>query len=504
MKEINKVKLFYALMCLAGFLIILLPVGIANIVFGYILKDSPCTLCWGQREAMIFIGVMALFIVRYGMKARYVAMILIMSAFGLWQSFAHFGNHAMRDLDQGFGITIFGLHTYFWAEVVFWAVVLCLGIIFFFAPKFSAFDEEMNGKQIREFGSITKKAFIISAIIIASNLFQALFSTGIPPYYGQGDPIRFTLNPKYIIWDKTQDDNHFKTISFLGKRDVKAPDYAFEPAKENLGIKFDNDYLAAPLNVDEILKVSNKQELNFEKPINSLSIINAEFVASSKYDVYFMNDNFEIINNFEIYPHFSVSITPIIGVVPFKENKFLLMGSNKSYLRFAKNDNADEVLQYADFVKGNDKFEGQGDGLGRGRIDTVRAKFHHIASTTTDGKYIYTATVPNNKNSKNLIISKILTDDMVLSEEFQPTANLKDGKTLGDLYITDLKYENGVLYALSKNHNVIVIIDLKEQKITKTIGFDNQIKNARSFYFKDGKMHILSYQDGKNIVFTLE
>ncbi len=35
MNEINKTKNFYTLMCLAGFLIILLPVGIANFVFGY-------------------------------------------------------------------------------------------------------------------------------------------------------------------------------------------------------------------------------------------------------------------------------------------------------------------------------------------------------------------------------------------------------------------------------------------------------------------------------------
>ena len=60
-------------------MIILLPVGIANLFFGYVLKDSPCTLCWGQREGMIFIGVTALFIVRYGLKARYLAMLLLMA-----------------------------------------------------------------------------------------------------------------------------------------------------------------------------------------------------------------------------------------------------------------------------------------------------------------------------------------------------------------------------------------------------------------------------------------
>ncbi len=182
--QLQKAKRFYALMALAAFGIILLPVGIANFIFGYVLLDSPCTLCWGQREAMIFIGVMGFFIVRYGIKGRYIAAMLIMTAVGLYQSFAHYGNHAMRDLDQGFGLAIFGIHTYFWAEIVFWAVVLLLGVIFAFAPKFSAFEEELAGEKYRQFTKFSRSAIIISAIIIASNAAQAFISTGIPPFVG--------------------------------------------------------------------------------------------------------------------------------------------------------------------------------------------------------------------------------------------------------------------------------------------------------------------------------
>ncbi|EOI0577597.1 disulfide bond formation protein B, partial [Campylobacter jejuni] len=91
----------------------------------------------------------------------------------------------------------------------------------------------------------------------------------------------------------------------------------------------------------------------------------------------------------------------------------------------------DIAKQYADFVKGNDKFKGQGEGLGRGRLDTVRAKFNHVASITTDGNYLYLATVPNNKDTKTFVISKVSLKDRVLSGEFTPKANLKEGKTLG-------------------------------------------------------------------------
>ncbi|HEB9305924.1 TPA: disulfide bond formation protein B [Campylobacter coli] len=505
MNEINKTKNFYTLMCLAGFLIILLPVGIANFVFGYMWGDSPCTLCWGQREAMIFIGVMALFIVRYGMKGKYLAALLIMTAVGLYQSFAHYGNHAHRDLDQGFGLAVFGIHTYFWAEVVFWAVVLLLGAMFAFAPKFGSFDKELNGEKFRKFTKFSFAAVLISTIIVASNVFQAFVSTGIPPYVGQGDPVRFSLNPKYIIWSTGGWNGLWQNISFLGKRDVKAPDYAFAPASEKLGIKFDNDTNNSPFaEIDDELKIIDEQTINFNKAINTLDYINDEFVASSKWDVAFLDNNFSTKEGFELDPYFSATIDPIIGIIPYKENKFLLMGSNKSFLRFAKNPNADEALQYADFVKGNDQFEGQGKDLGRGRLDTVRAKFNHVASMTTDDHYLYLATVPNNKDSKTFVISKISLKDLVLSAEFTPKAELKEGKTLGDLYITSMAFKDDEIYALSKNHNVIAIIDPTKEEVVKTIAFPSSITNARSIFFKDGKIHILSYQDGANKLYTLK
>lgn len=505
MNEINKTKNFYTLMCLAGFLIILLPVGIANFVFGYMWGDSPCTLCWGQREAMIFIGVMVLFIVRYGMKGKYLAALLIMTAVGLYQSFAHYGNHAHRDLDQGFGLAVFGIHTYFWAEVVFWAVVLLLGVMFAFAPKFGSFDKELNGEKFRKFTKFSFAAVLISTLIVASNVFQAFVSTGIPPYVGQGDPVRFSLNPKYIIWSTGGWNGLWQNISFLGKRDVKAPDYAFAPASEKLGIKFDNDTNNSPFaEIDDELKIIDEQTINFDKAINTLDYINDEFVASSKWDVAFLDNNFSTKEGFELDPYFSATIDPIIGIIPYKENKFLLMGSNKSFLRFAKNPNADEALQYADFVKGNDQFEGQGKDLGRGRLDTVRAKFNHVASMTTDDRYLYLATVPNNKDSKTFVISKISLKDLVLSAEFTPKAELKEGKTLGDLYITSMAFKDDEIYALSKNHNVIAIIDPTKEEVVKTIAFPSSITNARSIFFKDGKIHILSYQDGANKLYTLK
>ena len=53
--DIKKAKTWYDIVCWGGLLIVLLPVGIANLILGYLMGDSPCTLCWGQREQMAFI-----------------------------------------------------------------------------------------------------------------------------------------------------------------------------------------------------------------------------------------------------------------------------------------------------------------------------------------------------------------------------------------------------------------------------------------------------------------
>lgn len=99
-KDISKAKTFYDLICWGGLLIVLLPVGIANVILGYFMGDSPCTLCWGQRQEMAYIGVVALFMVRYGFKPKYLATMLVMAAVGLYMSFRHYGNHAMRDVGR--------------------------------------------------------------------------------------------------------------------------------------------------------------------------------------------------------------------------------------------------------------------------------------------------------------------------------------------------------------------------------------------------------------------
>lgn len=501
MKFREKTPLFYTLMCLAGTLIILLPVGIANLVLGYMMGDSPCSSCWGQRESMIFIGVMALFIVRFGLKPKYLAILLMMTAFGLWQSFNHLAWHSGNDLDQGFSLMMFGLHSYTWAEIVFWCVVVFLGIIFLFVPKLSV----LESREI-EMSKPTRYAFYACIFVVASNVFQAFVSTGVPPFMGQGDPVRFSLNPQTTIWSTQGWKKFFASFSFIGKRDVKAPDYAFAPATK-LGISFDHNSSDSPfVSISRDLKITQEKQIPLSLPLNTLSQIDGEYIVSSKNDVFFLDKEFKTLSSFQIDPYYSATIDPIVGVIPLSNHRYMLMGSNKTYLRFRKNDKADANVQYAEFLSGADKFEGQGDkGLGRGRFYTMRAKLHHALSIAMGDKYIYTATTPNNQDKQSFVISAFLPSDLKLSREFTPLADLKENRTLGDLYVTAMQFDADKLYALSKNYNVIVIINPASEKVVGVMSYPQSITNARGLLIqKDGSVQILSYQDGKNILYTLQ
>ena len=69
------------------------------------------------------------------------------------------------------------------------------------------------------------------------------------------------------------------------------------------------------------------------------------------------------------------------------------------------------------------------------------------------------ATVPNNRDHKTFVISKqLMMKDMVTSGEFTPkTSLLKDGRSLGELYLTGMAVYEGKLYAVSKNYNCIFL-----------------------------------------------
>ena len=242
-----------------------------------------------------------------------------------------------------------------------------------------------------------------------------------------------------------------------------------------------------------MLKQVNSRKIEgITEPVNTIALVHGEYFAASKYDFWKLDSNLKPVEHARMDPWFSANVLDIVGITPFKEDAFVLMGSNKSLLRARWNPDADEVKGWANFTLGGDTVEHVG-GLGRARIDTERAKFSYVHSSATDGKYVYLATVPDNKNKKKFVISKAMMADWTLSAEFEPTAVLKDKRSLGELYVTGLVYEDGKLYAVSKNYNVLVVIDIAKEAIVEAWGLPSDLTDIRGLVKKGNSFEVVDH-----------
>ena len=250
------------------------------------------------------------------------------------------------------------------------------------------------------------------------------------------------------------------------------------------------------------LKIAQTRAIEgINQPINMISQVRGQYFLASKYNFWVLDDELKPTVSAEIDPWFSANVLDIVGITPYQDDAFVLMGTNKSLLRARLNPNADDVKGWANFVEGRTQVEAVG-GLGRARIDTERAKYSYIHSSATDGRYIFTATVPDNRNHKTFVISKALMADWTLSAEFVPGADLKDGRTLGELYVTGMVYEDGKLYAVSKNFNTLLVIDIAAEEVTAAYAIPAELTDIRGLVKKGNQFEVVDHN--KIVTLTLQ
>ncbi|MBR8466106.1 disulfide bond formation protein B [Campylobacter sp. faydin G-140] len=212
-------KIFFNLMSLAALILIALPVGIACIVLGFGMGDSPCVMCWAERITMIAIALIALFIVRYGVKPSYLAALILMACWGLFNGFIHYSIDGIfggyLDIKQGFGLEILGAHTQLWVIVVNLCVFIFLAFIIFASKNLG---EIMRKSQDGEYGKfihylpLGKLATLTFIVIVGANCLQAFITSGVPPYLGSSTPPRMSFDISKWFWemDHWQSDLDFR------------------------------------------------------------------------------------------------------------------------------------------------------------------------------------------------------------------------------------------------------------------------------------------------------
>lgn len=452
---ISRTEKFYNLVALATILLLGIPVTIACIYLGMGLGDNPCILCWQERIVMMLIGLVCLFIMRYGLRPKYLALLIFYCALGIFFSLRHTATHFLRDIGQGFAMDIFGVHTYTWGVFIYWLSLFFLALILGFFTNGIVDNEDGD---IRFLSKLQKVSFLIFFFTMSANAIQAFTQVGPPPFLGQSDPIRFSWQPSRWVWSMKKWNNLLRPFSLRGNYSIESPSFSSRNMRKIAMFESGDDLikvqeLSLP---DEI--VGEIKDIDYNADAKIFAIITDRFylyILDSKLN--------KIISFVKIDNLFRLHIKTFVGVTFSSSHNILITGFNKSYIILELDEKAKLKDQYDKFILGTNGIRE----LHRGRFSTIRAKYSYVRSVTWDSsqKEYVTLTIPNSKNKK-VVASHFSGLDLILNSENEVFIN--DTITLPA--ISSLKLFNGVFYGLNPVTKEILISD------NKLAGFTGSIK----------------------------
>lgn len=431
------------------------PVG-AAVWLGLFQGDSPCILCWAQRTSMMLIALVGLFILRYGPRPKYIGMAVLLGAFGVFMAVRHSGLHLARDVGQGFSAPIFGVHTYAWSWFVHWTVLLTIGVLLLLLRETGSegWDKELNG-----LGRFAAGLFMV---VVGGNAFQAIVSTGPPPFIGQADPVRFSLNPRHWVWSLEETAGK---ISLRGSWTIPKPD----PTAANA----DPDPAHGPLTGLPALTVVRWEKVDapVEGALTDLARDSetGRFLAvTDRYDVYLLDSTLSrVLHHVRLDPGFSVDLSPLAGAAFLGGDTLAVLSTNKSYALLRPDSTADGGAEWRHFLA----TDGGVSELRLGRFATVRARQMYVLSLGYDpaAQELITVTVPSPRQ-KRLVVSRFARADFLLASEFEPglapgLTPAGEGRGLADYLITGVAVSDSTLYAISAAYSTLLVMGLKDRTV---------------------------------------
>jgi disulfide bond formation protein DsbB len=466
---------------LAWVVIVLVGGPVAGaVMLGVVHGDSPCILCWAERTSMVLIGLTGLFVIRYGPRPRYLAMAILLGVWGTFMGLRHSGLHLARDVGQGFSAAFFGVHTYVWAWVIHATVLAVIGVLLLFVRELapdairpstdagvappagsrahtSATAPADGAPQPSRAGRFAMGLFVV---VVAANALQAFASTGPPPFIGQGDPVRLSLNPKHWVWSFEELDPPY--LSLRGSWTIPAPD----PAAA------DPDPAHGPLAALPAIPVSGWERIGtpLEGTLSGFARDSATgryLVVTDRYGVYLLDSTrTRVVHHVVMDPGFSIDLTPLAGAA-FLGDTMAVLSTNKSYALLTSDPRADPRAEWRHFLS----TDGQVAEVGLGRFQTVRAHQMYVLSLAFDpaAQELITVSVPNPRH-RQLVVSRFARKDMALSSEFQPRLGpaltlAGPARTPADYLVTGAVVADGRLYAVSTAYSTLLVVDLKDRTL---------------------------------------
>ena len=428
-------------------LLTIVPIGGA-LALAVIHGDSPCILCWAQRTSMVLIALTGLFVVRYGPRPRYLGLAVLLAAWGTFMSFRHWSLHLARDVGQGFAAPILGVHTYAWAWLIHWLVLIAIGVLLLFLRRTDA------ETWPRDPGRAGRFAMPLFLVVVAANALQAFVTTGPPPYMGQGDPVRFSLDPGRWVWSMEELSG---SISLRGSWTIPKPDVA--------GV--DAGPAGGPLANLPTLAVSGWERVGGPRAgaLTGLAYDPAGdryLAVDDRYGVSLLDGTLtNVVHRVVIDPSYSVDLSPFTGAA-FLGDTLAVLSTNKSYVLLRPDADADPGREWRRFLE----TDGAVTELRRSRFATVRARQMYVMSLAYDpaADELLTVAVPSPRH-RRLVVSRFARGDLQLSSEFEPAlapglALRGEDRAQAEYVVTGAAVADGVLYALSAAYSTLLVIDL--------------------------------------------
>jgi disulfide bond formation protein DsbB len=399
---------------------------------------------------MVLIALTGLFILRYGPRPRYLGTTVLLATWGVFMSLRHASLHLARDVGQGFATPILGVHTYVWAWFIHWTVLVAIGVLFFFLR-----DEREDWPS--EPGRVGRFAMGLFVVVVTANALQAFVTTGPPPFMGQGDPVRFSLDPRHWVWSSTEELPG--RVSLRGSWAIPRPDAS----------DVDSDPRHGPLEDLPALAVSGWERIGI--PLHgelgglARDPATGRFLAvTDRFDVYVLDAGLaHALHHVEVDPGFSIDLTPFAGAA-FLGDTLAVLSTNKSYVLLRPDDTADPGLEWRHFRE----TDGSVRELRLGRFATVRARQMYVLSLAFDPSRdeLVTVSVPSPRH-RRLVVSRFARRDLTLSSELEPRPApglVFSGadRSLAEYVVTGAVVADGRLYALSAAYSTLLVIDLED------------------------------------------
>ena len=427
------------------------PVGGA-VVLGVVHGDTPCILCWAQRTSMALIALVGLFVLRYGPRPRYLGMAVLLAGWGMFMALRHAALHLARDIGQGFAAPILGIHTYIWSWIIHFVALVVIGKLLLFQR------EEPWSPGTRELTRTARAALLLFVVVIAANALQALVTTGPPPFIGQADPLRLSLNPRRWVWMNEELEGR---ISLRGAWTVAPPDLAALDADPAHGPLLNLPTLpAACLAGANLTAAGGLADLAHDPATGRFLAVGAD------HEVLVLDSTLgTVLHRVRLDAGFAVDLSPLAGAA-FLGDTLAVLATNKSYALLRPDSAADPGHEWRHFRATT----GGVAELRRARFATVRARQMYVMSLAFDpaAQELITVSVPSARHQR-LVVSRFARHDWLLSSEFEPRLapglTLAEGRGLGEYVVTGAVVEGGLLYAVSAAYATLLVVDLAERTL---------------------------------------